>query len=66
MDLIDDLRTDLAIAFLIEARYVERIGKEDALDLIGRIQTALQPIVRTAEAVAGGALPKNTQVPNSH
>jgi hypothetical protein len=66
MDLIDDLRTDLAIAFLIEPRYVERIRKEDVLDLIGRIQTALVPIARTAEAAAGGALPKNAQAPNSH
>jgi hypothetical protein len=42
MDLINDLGTDLALAFLVEKRFGQKIESEDAALLIGRIRTLLE------------------------
>jgi hypothetical protein len=42
MDLINDLGTELAFAFLVEKRYQQKIDSEEALELISRIQTVLE------------------------
>lgn len=44
MDLIDDLGTDLALAFLVERKHREKIESEDVLPLIRRIKAALQSV----------------------
>ena len=41
MDLINDLGTELAFAFLVEKRYRQKIDSEAALALIGRVQNLL-------------------------
>ncbi len=42
MDLIDDLGTDLALAFLVERKHRQKIDSEDVPRLIRRIKAALQ------------------------
>lgn len=44
MDLINDLGTDLAFAFLVEKRYGQKIGSEEAIELIGRVTTLLESV----------------------
>ena len=46
MDLIDDLGTDLALAFLVDRNHRQRIDSEDVLPLIRRIKAALQSVSR--------------------
>lgn len=41
MDLIDEIGSDLAVAFLIEKRHSQKIESRDAIDLINRIQGLL-------------------------
>jgi len=42
MDLIDDLGTDLALAFLVERKHRQKIDSEDIPGLINRIKASLQ------------------------
>ena len=42
MDLINDLGTDLALAFIVEKRFGKRIASEDAAKLIDRIRRLLE------------------------
>jgi hypothetical protein len=42
MELINDLGTDLAVAFLIEKRYQQRLDSEEALELISRVRDLLE------------------------
>jgi hypothetical protein len=42
MDLISDLGTDLALAFLVEKRFGKKIESEDAARLIDRIRSLLE------------------------
>lgn len=44
MDLINDLGTDLAFAFLVEKRYRQKIDSEEAIELIGRVTTLLESV----------------------
>ena len=44
MDLINDLGTDLAFAFLVEKRYGQKIDSEEAIELIGRVTTLLESV----------------------
>jgi len=44
MDLINDLKNDLALAFLVERQHLQKIDTREALNLIGRVQAVLQPI----------------------
>lgn len=41
MDLIDEIGSDLAVAFLIEKRHSQKIESREAIDLINRIQDLL-------------------------
>lgn len=41
MDIVNDLGSDLAIAFLVEKRHERKIALRDALALIERIRTEL-------------------------
>ena len=53
MDLIDDLGNDLALAFLVEKKYRQKIDSKDVLALIRRIKAALNRVaqdVKSAEA----------------
>jgi hypothetical protein len=49
MELINDLGTDLAVAFLVEKRYQQKLDVEEARELIGRIRDLLE----SAENVMG-------------
>lgn len=42
MDLINELGTDLAVAFLVEKRYRQKIDSEEALELISRVTDLLE------------------------
>ena len=44
MDLLNELGTDLALAFLVEKRHTEKINSKDALALIAKVRKVLQPI----------------------
>ncbi len=48
MDLIDDLESDIAIAFLVERRHHQRINTQQARELMVKIVTELK---RTASAM---------------
>ncbi len=47
MDLIDDLQNDIAIAFLVDRKYGERIDLVQARDLIGRVTKELKQTSQT-------------------
>ena len=42
MELINDLGTDLAVAFLVEKRYQQKLDVEEARELISRIRDLLE------------------------
>ena len=42
MELINDLGTDLAVAFLVEKRYQQKLDSEEALALISRVKDVLE------------------------
>jgi hypothetical protein len=42
MELINDLGTDLALAFLVEKRFRQKIESKEAAKLIGRIRRLLE------------------------
>jgi len=42
MDLINDLGTDLALAFLVEKRYQQKLDSAEALALISRVRDLLE------------------------
>ncbi len=42
MNLINELGTDLALAFLVEQRYRQKIDSEDALALISQVRRLLE------------------------
>jgi len=44
MDLLNELGTDLALAFLVEKKHTEKINRKDALALIAKVRKVLQPI----------------------
>lgn len=44
MNLIDDLGNDLAFAFLVEKKHVEKIDSKEVVILIKRIKDVLKPI----------------------
>jgi hypothetical protein len=49
MDLIDDLGSDLAVAFLVEQKHRPKLDSREAVILIDRVKTALQRISRSCE-----------------
>ncbi|MBA3633932.1 MAG: hypothetical protein H0W58_14160 [Acidobacteria bacterium] len=44
MDLINELSNELALAFLVEKKYAEKVNTSDVLALIGKIKEVLQPL----------------------
>jgi hypothetical protein len=42
MELINDLGTDLAVAFIVERRYQQKLDSEEALALISRVRDLLE------------------------
>ena len=56
MDLISDLETDLAFAFLVEKRHRREIDSETAVALIGRVKTLLESI--SVDSHAPSQLPR--------
>lgn len=44
MDMISDLGSDLAIAFLVEKKHSRKIAMRDALTLIGQVRAELQRV----------------------
>ncbi|HKP71162.1 MAG TPA: hypothetical protein VJV05_17880 [Pyrinomonadaceae bacterium] len=42
MELINDLGTDLAVAFLVERRYQQKLDSEEARALISRVKDLLE------------------------
>jgi len=42
MELINDLGTDLAVAFLVEKRYQQKLDVEEARELISRVRDLLE------------------------
>lgn len=49
MDLIDDLGTDLAVAFLVEEKHLERIERKDAVCIIGRVRHELSRVAESRD-----------------
>ncbi len=41
MDLVNELSSELALAFLVEKKHAERLNKNDVLALIGRVKEVL-------------------------
>ena len=56
MNLINDLGTDLALAFLVEKRYRQKIDSEDALALIRHVRCLLE--AELDDASPKSAVPK--------
>ena len=72
MELINDLGTDLAFAFLVEKRYVQKIDSEEAIELIGRVTSLLESVpTRSVTAESRQAIerpplpPPNRQHPHT-
>ncbi len=47
MDLVNELSSELALAFLVEKKYAKRLNTSDVLALISRIKEVLQPLSAT-------------------
>lgn len=54
MDLINDLDTELALAFLVEKRYRQKIGSREVVDLIGRLTDLLETRSRSHREITRG------------
>ena len=44
MDSANELSSEIALAFLVEKKYAERVNSGDVLALIGKIKEVLQPL----------------------
>lgn len=44
MDLVNELSSELALAFLVEKRHAERLNTNQVLALIGRVKEVLLPL----------------------
>jgi hypothetical protein len=56
MDLIDDLDTELVLAFLVEKRYWQKIDSREVVDLIGRLTELLDSRSRGQREIAYGEI----------
>lgn len=54
MDLVNELSSELALAFLVEKKHAEKLNTNDALALIGRVKEVLLPL--SAEQSADSAV----------
>ena len=59
MDLINDLGTDLALAFLVEQRYRQRLDSAEALALIDRVRDLLESSPVTSPAAPNNENPRS-------
>ena len=59
MDLINDLGTELALAFLVEKRYGQKIDSEEARALITRVTSVLK---RSQVDDPGGTAPDPDEI----
>lgn len=66
MDLIDDLSNDLAVAFLIERRHSNKLNSREALDLIGKVKSALEPVSVDVSAPAGAMTESTRSATSEH
>ena len=64
MNLLNDLSSELAVAFLIDKKYSEKMSSNEALNLIGRICEILEPISAEAESSNYRHLVKKNQITN--
>lgn len=53
MELINDLGTDLAVAFLVEKRYQKKLASDEALALIGRVRDLLESSEKLSSTYPG-------------
>lgn len=44
MDLVNELSSELALAFLVEKKHAEKLDTNDVLALIGRVKEVLIPL----------------------
>ncbi len=44
MDLVNELSSELALAFLVEKKHAERLNANDVLALIGKVKEVLLPL----------------------
>ncbi len=44
MDLVNELSSELALAFLVEKKHAEKLNTNDVLALIGRVKEVLLPL----------------------
>lgn len=50
MNLLSDLSSELAVAFLVDKKYSEKVDSKEAIDLIGKVFDILEPISAEAES----------------
>ena len=44
MNLVNDLENDIALAFLVDKKYAEKIDSKDVLVLMDKVREILQPL----------------------
>lgn len=66
MDLINDLGTDLALAFLVERRYWQKIEPERARALIDQVRRLLESSSHDSPAAPQDFDPERTQKVSAH
>lgn len=43
MNLIDELESEIAVAFLVEKKYSDKVNSNEVLALIGKVKKVLEP-----------------------
>lgn len=51
MDLVNELSSELALAFLVEKKHSEKLNSGEVLALIEKIKSALQPLSEENDSV---------------
>lgn len=44
MNLVNDLENDMALAFLVDKKYAEKIDSKDVVALLDKVREVLQPL----------------------
>ena len=66
MNILIDLGTDLAFAFLVEKMYGQRIDPTEAVALISQVQSVLEPVSRLQVDKLPESLLDRRTSPSSH
>ncbi len=66
MNILIDLGTDLAFAFLVEKMYEQRIDPTEAVALISHVQSVLEPVSRFQVDKLPQSLVDRPGSPSSH